>query len=199
GAVYYDTVAPDDQAVIGDLGSVGTPEIEEFDYQGFVDDLAPLIAYLKSTGEWFDPHPWFDMFLPDDATEDYVTTTLTGLTTADIGASGVILLYPVPTSRLRAPLLRLPDSELTFLLAILRTASPDAGARPAAEMLTANRDLYLKAQALGGTVYPSGSIPMTAEDWRWHYGDQWSAFRTAKRRFDPHGILTPGQQIFRSH
>jgi FAD/FMN-containing dehydrogenase len=197
GAVYYDATAPEDQTMIGDLGSVDTPQIDEFDYQGFVDDLAPAIAYLKSTGEWSDPHPWFNMFLPDTATEAYIDAALADLTTADIGASGLILLYPVPTARLRTPLLRVPDSELTFLFAILRTAAPDAGARPATEMLAANRELYLKAQAVGGTAYPVGSIPMSADDWRLQYGKQWTAFRAAKRRFDPHGILTPGQEIFR--
>ncbi|WP_344660768.1 FAD-binding protein [Catenulispora subtropica] len=196
GAVYFDATAPDDQALIGDLGGEGSPRIEEFDYQGFVDDLAPAIAYLKSTGEWYDPHPWFEMFLSDEAVESSVGATLATLTPADIGASGLILLYPVPTARLRAPMLRVPDSELAFLFAVLRTAAPDADARSAAEMLAANRALLLKGQAVGGTVYPGGAIPMTGDDWRLQYGDQWSVFQAAKRRFDPHGILTPGQEIF---
>ena len=197
GAVYYDSTAPDDHSLIGDLGFQGTPEVAEFDYRGFVDDLAPAIAYLKATGEWYDPHPWYDMLLPDSATDAYVTATMAGLTPADIGPSGVILLYPIPRARLRTPLLRAPESDLVFLFAILRTAAPDPGAQPAAVMQAANRALYLQAQAFGGTIYPVDSIPMTADDWRVQYGDQWSAFLAAKRRFDPHGILTPGQGIFR--
>jgi FAD/FMN-containing dehydrogenase len=63
-------------------------------------------------------------------------------------------------------------------------------------MLEANRHLYLKAQSRGGTQYPVGSIPMTAADWRAQYGDRWETFAAAKRRFDPHRILTPGQGIF---
>jgi FAD/FMN-containing dehydrogenase len=102
----------------------------------------------------------------------------------------------VPTGKLTAPLLRVPDGELTFLFAVLRTASPDTGALPAATMLAGNRDLYLKAQARGATQYPVGSIPMTEADWRIQYGDQWRAFSAAKRRYDPHGILAPGQGIF---
>jgi FAD/FMN-containing dehydrogenase len=196
GAVYYDTVEPDDQALIGDLGYQGAAEIAEFDYRGFVDDLAPAIAYLKSTGEWYDPHPWYDMLLPDSATDAYVSATMAGLSVADVGASGVILLYPIPRARLRTPLLRAPESELVFLFAILRTAAPDAGAESAEAMQAANRALYLRAQGFGGTIYPVDSIPMTGADWRVQYGDQWGAFSAAKRRFDPHGVLTPGQGIF---
>ena len=196
GAAYYDGTAPDDQALIGDLGYTGAPQIADFTYYDFVDDLAAGVAFLKSTGEWFDPHPWLNLFLPDDATDSYVTSVMADLALPDLGASGLVLLYPVPTGKLSAPLLRVPDSELAFLFAVLRTASPDTGALPAATMLASNRELYLKAQAHGATQYPVGSIPMTEEDWRIQYGERWGAFSTAKRRYDPHGILTPGQGIF---
>ncbi|WP_369015834.1 FAD-binding protein [Actinocrinis puniceicyclus] len=196
GTAYYDGTAPDDQALIGDLGYEGTAQIEDFAYSDFVNDLAPGVAYLKSTGEWYDPHPWLDLFLPDGAADAYVASVMDKLTVADIGASGLVLLYPIPTARLHTPLLRTPDSELTFLFAVLRTAAPDAGALPAATMLDANRALYLEAQAIGATQYPVGSIPMTSADWRIQYGDQWQFFCLAKHRYDPAGILTPGQGIF---
>lgn len=196
GTAYYSTTPPDDQALIGDLAFEGTPQIQDVTYADFVDDLAPAVAFLKSTGEWYDPHPWLNIFLPDAATDAYVTTVMNDLTLADIGASGVVLLYPVPTAKLRTPLLRTPDSELTFLFALLRTAAPDTDALPTATMLEANRALYLTAQALGGTQYPVGSIPMTGHDWRVQYADAWHFFSAAKHRYDPHGILAPGQGIF---
>ncbi|HZP54655.1 FAD-binding protein [Actinocrinis sp.] len=196
GTAYYDGTPPNDHALIGDLGYEGTAQIQDFSYPDFVDDLAPAVAFLKSTGEWFDPHPWLNIFLPDAATDAYVTAVMDKLTLADIGASGVVLLYPVPTCKLHAPLLRTPDSELTFLFAVLRTAAPDTDALPTATMLEGNRALYLAAQALGGTQYPVGSIPMTSHDWRIQYGDAWQFFSAAKHRYDPHGILAPGQGIF---
>jgi FAD/FMN-containing dehydrogenase len=198
GTAYYGATPPDDQALIGDLGYAGSARIVDFSYLDFVNDLAPVVAFLKSTGEWYDPHPWFNVFLPDDAADVYTATVVNKLTLADIGASGVVLLYPVPTARLTAPLLRVPDSELAFLFALLKTASPDAGALPAATMLEANRELFLAARELGGTQYPVGSIPMTAHDWRVQYGEQWRRFTAAKHRYDPHGILAPGQGIFES-
>jgi len=196
GARYFGATPPDDNALIGDLGYEGAAQIQDFGYFDFVDDLAPAVAFLKSTGEWFDPHPWLNVFLPDAAADAYITDVIAGLTPADIGASGVVLFYPVPTAKLTAPLVRVPDSDLAFLFAVLRTAAPDTGALPADTMLAANRDLYLRVQALRGTQYPVGSIPMTAADWRIQYGDQWRRFSAAKHRYDPHRILAPGQGIF---
>ena len=196
GAAYYTDSPPDDEQLIGDLGYQGTAQISDSTYYAFVDDLAPDVAYLKSTGEWYDPHPWLNVFLPDAATDALVTDVMSTLTLDDIGASGVVLLYPVPTAKLTAPLVRVPEGEVTFLFAVLRTASPDTNALPPATMLAANRELYLRTKALGGTQYPVGSIPMTAQDWRAQYGDRWEWFAAAKRTFDPHGILAPGQGIF---
>jgi hypothetical protein len=120
------------------------------------------------------------------------------MTPADIGASGVVLVYPVPTARLNTPLLRVPrGGEFAFLFAILRTASPDTGALPASTMLTENSVLYHQNQSLGGNQYPVGSIPgLTTPDWRQQYGDQWPFFVVAKHRYDPRLILAPGQGIF---
>ncbi|MEZ0107740.1 cytokinin dehydrogenase [Catenulispora sp. EB89] len=196
GSAFYDATPPDDNALIGDLGSVGPAQIQDSPYQAFVDDLAPTVAALKASGEWYDPHPWFNGFLPDAATDTLVAATLAATTPADLGASGLVLLYPVPAAKLTTPLLSIPDSDLVFLLAVLRTAAPDGGALPAPALLQANRDLYLQVQAVGGTQYPVGAIPTTAADWRKQYGARWGTFRAAKQRFDPFGILAPGQGIF---
>lgn len=197
GSAFYDTTPPDDSALIGDLGYVGPPQIQDSAYFDFVDDLAPTVAALKASGEWYDPHPWFNGFLPDAATDTLAEATIAATTPADLGASGLILLYPVPTARFTAPLLSVPKGELAFLFAVLRTAAPD-DALPAPELLQANRDLYLSVQAKGGTQYPVGAIPMTPADWRTQYGARWQQFRAAKQCFDPHGILAPGQGIFTS-
>jgi FAD/FMN-containing dehydrogenase len=196
GSAFYDTTPPDDSALIGDLAFTGPPQIQDATYRDFVDDLAPTVAALKASGEWYDPHPWFDGFLPDAATDTLVAATIAATTPADLGASGLVLLYPIPTAKLTTPLLSVPTGELTFLFAVLRTAAPDTGALPAPELLQANRDLYVQVRATGGTQYPVGAIPMTPADWRVQYGARWQAFREAKQCFDPHGILTPGQGIF---
>ncbi|WP_370369610.1 FAD-binding protein [Catenulispora sp. GP43] len=198
GASYFTTTPPDDAALLAGLGFTGTPQTQDVAYADFINQLAPVVAFLKSTGEWFDPHPWLNLLVPDADADTFVSTTVAGLTADDIGASGLVLVYPVPTQKLKEPLLRVPrDGEFAFLFSILRTASPDTDALPASAMLAANSVLYHDNQSLGGTQYPVGSIPgLTARDWRQQYGGQWPFFAAAKHRYDPQRILTPGQGIF---
>ncbi|HET9899286.1 MAG TPA: FAD-binding protein [Streptosporangiaceae bacterium] len=196
---YFDGTAPDDQALIGDLAyQRGSEQIDTIGYFDFLDRLAPAVAFLESSGEWFDPHPWWNVFVPSSAADDFVTSVMAGLTEPDIGASGVILIYPLRHAVLRTPLLRIPGEETVFLFSILRTAAPDTGAISADAMISANRKLFDQASRLGGFQYPIGTIPFTQADWRAHYGREWPFFAAARRRYDPRGILTPGQGIFTS-
>lgn len=198
-AAYYDSAPPDDVTLIGDLNYIrGTEQIENLSYFDFQDRLAPAVAFLESTGEWFDPHPWWNVFLPGSATDAFVSSVMDNLTTADIGASGVILLYPLRTSALTMPLLRVPDEDVVFLFSLLRTAAPDIGAISAEAMITANSALYKQVRELGGFQYPIGSIPTTRADWRAHFGPEWQFLVHARHRYDPRGILAPGQGIFHS-
>ncbi len=196
-AAYFDSAPPDDAALIGDLNYIrGMEQIETLTYFDFQNRLAPIVTFLESTGEWFDPHPWWNVFLPGSATDAFVTAVMDDLTTADIGASGVILLYPLRRSLLRQPLLRVPDEEIVFIFSILRTAAPDTGAISTGEMIAANSTLISQVRGLGGFQYPIGSIPTSHADWRAHFGPEWQFLVQARHRFDPRGILTPGQGIF---
>ncbi len=199
GAVYYrDGNPPVDSTVLAGLDYAGTATTADFTYVDFVNQLAAGVAFLESTGEWYDPHPWLNLFLPDAEVDAYMQTTLASLSATDIGASGVVLLYPVPSRLLTRPLLRTPDSTLVFLFALLRTASPDTDALPVPQALARNRTLYDEAVSVGATQYPIGSIPnLTHADWANQYGHELARFTALKRRYDPHFIMTPGQGIFR--
>ena len=199
GAVSYRSGHPPvDATVLAGLNYTGTPTTQDFTYVDFVNQLAAAVAFLKSTGEWFDPHPWINLILPDAATDRYMQQVLADLTASDIGASGVVLLYPVPKRLLTRPFLRTPDSDLVFLFALLRTASPDTDAIPVPQALAGNRALYDKAVAVGATQYPIGSIPnLTKADWIRQYGSSFARFSALKRLLDPFSIMTPGQGIFR--
>ena len=194
-AFFDGSAPPPDATLLGDLSYTrGTEQIDDLPYFDFLNRLAAPVEYLKSIGEWARPHPWLNVFLPDPATDALVTSVISDLTPADIGLSGVILLYPVRRALLHAPLLRVPGSDLVFLFTLLKTASPGADGPEA--MVQANRALYERVRAVGGTQYPVGTIPMTHEDWVRHYGPEWVTFAAAKRRYDPAGILAPGQGVF---
>ncbi|MGB3444903.1 MAG: FAD-binding protein [Actinophytocola sp.] len=191
GVMYYTPPSsPDDAALIGDLAPVST-EITDMPYFDWLNRIYDLVQQLMALRM---PGPWINLFLPDEATDEYVAELLTETTPADAG--GVILLYPVLNSLIHEPFVRLPDSPVVFLLALLRAVSPPSDAETQ-RLIAVNRAQYDRAVAVGGTHYPVGVIPMTEADWKTHYGDSWPAFRSAKRKYDPRNVLTPGQAIFR--
>ena len=149
------------------------------------------VDYLLGSGEWFDPHPWFNVILPASTAAAYVTEVLADLTVADVGP-GPILLYPMRRETLHMPLLRFPAEPVGYVFALLRTVPP--GARVAA-VVADNRRLYEAATALGGVRYPVDSVPFSAADWRAHFGAAWENYDTAKQMYDPNRIFTSSQGV----
>ncbi|MFD7324724.1 hypothetical protein ACFV9D_27135 [Streptomyces sp. NPDC059875] len=192
-AAAYDGTAADDARLTDDLEHTSV-EAQDMDYFDFLNRIAPAVEAFRSMGEWKRPHPWYDSLLPASTVNDVVTETLSGLKASAIGASAVILLYPVLTAKCRTPLPVMPDEELVYLFSLLKTASP--GADSAEEMVAANRSQYDATLDAGGRWYPIGSVPLTTDDWVRHFGPFWTEFEAARHRYDPDGILTPGQRIF---
>jgi len=192
---YSSPAVPNNNVLLTGLNYIGgTEQIEDKSYFDFLNRLAPVVATLKSIGVWSYPHPWLNLFVPSSVVENYVGEVTSNLTLADTG-QGPILLYPVKTNRFQRPLFRVPTEEIIFLFAILRTAAPpeDTVVR---QMLTDNRRLFERDRDLGGYQYPVGAIPFDSKDWRQHFRPVWGKLVSAKRRYDPDNLLTPGQGIF---
>ncbi|MBB4933042.1 FAD/FMN-containing dehydrogenase [Lipingzhangella halophila] len=188
---------PDDAALLGDLhDDREQAEIGDLPFLEFADRMAPGIRGLRLTGQWYHPHPWLNLLLPDSAADDVVGTVMAGLTPDAIGPSGVVLLYPMRRAVLRTPLLRVPDEPVVFLFALLRTATPAPGAPTAEEALDANRRSYELARERGGVRYPVGSVAMGPGDWPAHFGERWPDLVAAKAAYDPASILAPGVGVF---
>ncbi|MFB4307524.1 FAD-binding protein [Actinomadura sp. GTD37] len=129
----------------------GTAETERLGYLDFADRMRPDVAELIAAGEWARPHPWGTVFLPASRAAAVIESTLAGMTAADLGLSGVIVVKPLRAGPLPRP--PLPDDPVLF--GVLRTASPGCATVP--EMLAANRALLDRARAAGGTRYPIDS------------------------------------------
>lgn len=170
-------------------------EVEDTTYFEFLDRMRPGEELSRAEDSWFHPHPWLSLFLPDDSVQAIVEETLRHTTRSDLGDSGLVLLYPLRTDRLRTPLLRVPPGELVWLFAMLRTGDP-ADPLITARMIELNQALHRSARRAGGMVYPSNALPMTPEDWRTHFDSAWDALTTAKNRYDPGRILAPSQHLF---
>ncbi|SCK51677.1 FAD-binding protein [Streptomyces sp. WMMB 322] len=187
---------PDDEALLEGLRfeSAGMTA-DTLDYYTFLDRLAPGVAEQKEQGLWDDPHPWLNLLLPSASVEPLASGILDNLKPEDVGTSGVVLLYPLHGDVLHTPMLRMPHDPAPYLLAVLRTSPPDEPAT-VDRLLAANRAAYEKVRDAGGKQYPVGSIPFQRADWRDHFGGAWPALEAARRRYDPDGILVPGQGIF---
>lgn len=193
-ATYYQPAVTPAEAVLLDGLRHDHSEIEDIPYRQFQHRLAPGEAALRSSGEWLHPHAWLNIVLPESVTGHFVEAVLAELTAADLGNSGLAMLYPLRTALLRAPLTRVPRSDLVWLFALLRAASAEDTTAGAA-LIRENRTIYERAAALGAVAYPVNTLPMSPTDWCTHFGSQWQVLLDAKKKFDPHGILTPGHGI----
>jgi cytokinin dehydrogenase len=191
---YSPPASPDDDDLLSGLGHTRRlTEIEDLAYVDFADRLAAAEAFLRSTGEWSQPHPWCNAFLPDAATDEFLNQLVVELNPEDLGPGGLILVYPIFSALMTTPLLQMPAAPIVFLVGVLRTSpTTETAVRQA---VSDNRIWYDQASSVGGTAYQVGSIPFTRADWINHFGEQWSSFAAADERYDPHQILCPGQGI----
>ncbi len=149
---------------------------------------------LEALGLAHLPRVWRDVFLPGSSIETFVADALAELTAEELGPAGFVLLFPIRNAA-RSYALRLPEEEQVVLFDICTSGSPEDTAYVPTQLDRA-RATYERARALGGTVYPIGSTPLTTEDWRAHHGHGYQALRTAKDHYDPANILTPGAGPF---
>ncbi|MFI9252081.1 FAD-binding protein [Streptomyces sp. NPDC053069] len=183
---------PDDSTLLAGLShDPGALEAEDLGYGEFAHRVDTDEEVLRTTGEWLHPHPWLNLLLPHDSAEAVVRAVLADPAFGDLRDTGLVLLYPVLSSRLRAPSFRRPSGEVLYVFALLRTAPPGSPETVAA-MVAANRTAYERARSRGALAYPVNALPLADSDWRDHYGDRWPVFAEAKHRHDPHLVLARG-------
>ncbi|QBS44669.1 FAD-binding protein [Nocardia sp. CS682] len=199
--VLYDPATPPDDQVAAE-GLTTAPLIDDTSYLEYVYKIDTLVDGMRETVNWDRlVKPWYDVWLSGAVVEDYVAEVQSQLTARDIGPFGISLLYPQRRSHLTRPYPPVPEangSDWVFVLDI-NTVAETPGIDPAfiEEMLDRNDRMFAHARAeYGAVLYPIGSLRFTAQDWRAHYGDKWTAFRAAKTRYDPSGLLAPGLHIF---
>jgi cytokinin dehydrogenase len=153
----------------------------------------PRQAELKQTGRIKKQHPWMDVFIPDSEANKYLAETMGTLTPADISVDFPISFFFINSAACTRPLLRLPN-EASVCLWNLMTTAPDLEA--AEKNVQMNRRFFEQARAVGGKYLPVSALPLTSQDWEEHFDPYWDQLVSAKHRFDPDNVLSPGPGIF---
>lgn len=165
-------------------------------YLEYLDRLSALERTLRGNGQWSHPHPWLTTFVGDAVADAVVAVELAALDPADLGRYGQVVLSPLRRAAISSPLLRLPAGDLCHAFNLIRMPA-QGSATEASRLVVANRAAYERVRDAGGTLYPVSAFPMSAGDWRRHFGSAFDRLRSARRRYDPAGILTPGYDVFR--
>ncbi|MFL6257741.1 MAG: FAD-binding protein [Pyrinomonadaceae bacterium] len=170
----------------------GSQQTEDLTYFDYTDLVVKLIDSLNAAGLGGFPHPWLDLFVPGSKIDDFASRTIASLDPSLILPGSLILFYPFVKSRLKRPLLRVPDEEVFFLFDILRTVPHEAAEAVIAE----NRRLYEEHRDLGGKFYTISAVPLEHHDWVKHFQPFWGGLVSEKSRRDPDNVLGPGPGVF---
>jgi cytokinin dehydrogenase len=170
----------------------GAQQTDDMTYFEYTDLVVKLIDSLNEAGLGGFPHPWLDLFVPGSEIEDFASRTIAALDPSLFLPGSLILFYPFVKSRLKRPMLRVPDEEVFFLFDILRTVPHEAADLVVAE----NRRLYEESRDLGGKFYTISAVPLGRHDWVKHFQPFWGRLVSEKSRRDPDNVLGPGPGVF---
>lgn len=194
GSALFEVVATRDAAgsaapALERMAGIVSIKHEQWAFHDFVHRVERYVASMQSSGAWAMAHPWLDVFVPSDVGEHVMAEALSRL---PVSAARPVdmLVYPLRRSVLRAPMLRVPAVERFMLFDVLYNARDLAGSVDT--ILEANAAAYASCTALGGTLYPIGSTPMSPSQWGGHYADAFDVLTAGKARFDPKHILARG-------
>ncbi|OZM73525.1 hypothetical protein CFN78_08245 [Amycolatopsis antarctica] len=190
-AVFFTDVPEDVTPDI--LGDVHATEItsDTLPYSAFADRVAPVMELRHQSGDYWAPHPWLNLYLPDAIVDAELPAVLAELTPQNMGSTGALLTYPIPTGKVTTPGIRLPEAGTAWLIAVLHS-DVDKQTDGLATWERRNRDIYDRLRRSGATQYPISPPTFTAAEWREHYGTHWDTLAAVKDRTDPDRILTPG-------
>jgi FAD/FMN-containing dehydrogenase len=185
----------DDVLLAGLADDRPAAQVRTLPYFDDLNRLAALEHQLRSNGQWFYPHPWLTTFVGDSQIESVVSGELAMLTPADLGTFGQVVLSAFRSQAVTSPLLRLPADDLVYAFNLIRISTTN-DVTEADRLVMANRAIYERVRAAGGTLYPVSAFPMSRDDWCQHFGAAWGRLRDAKQHFDPGDVLTPGYEVF---
>ncbi|KAK8505243.1 hypothetical protein V6N13_045688 [Hibiscus sabdariffa] len=147
----------------------------------------------KANGVWDIPHPWLNLFVSKSDIVDFDRTVFKKMVKDGIG--GPILIYPLLRSKWDSRTsVALPEGEIFYIVGLLRFVPKG----PSVDKKVAeNREIVNWCIKEGWDFKLYLPHYRSKEDWKRHFGNQWTRFAQRKAGFDPKAILAPGQRIFK--
>lgn len=196
---HYDHPSTVDSEVEGLLGRLRFVEGLRFEvdmsYMEFLLRVKKAEQQAKANGIWEAPHPWLNLFVSKSDIADFDRTVFKEILKDGIG--GPMLVYPLLRSRWdKRTSVVIPEGEIFYLVALLRFTPAYPKGPPAGNLVAQNREIVRHCTRKGYDFKLYLPHYQTQEEWKQHFGNQWSRFVERKAMFDPMAILAPGQKIF---
>ncbi|GMN63294.1 hypothetical protein TIFTF001_032366 [Ficus carica] len=188
-----------DTAVNKLMGRLGFVEGLRFQvdvsYMEFLLRVKRAEEEAKANGIWDSPHPWLNMFVSKSNVYQFDQVVFKNILKDGVG--GPMLIYPLLRSKWDSRTsVVLPEGEIFYLVALLRFTPPQPKGSLVEKMVAQNREIvqYCSSNGFDFKLY----LPhyRSEEEWKRHFGNQWTRFVQSKANFDPMAILAPGQKIF---
>ncbi|ALG12585.1 FAD-binding protein [Kibdelosporangium phytohabitans] len=195
GYYYTPPGSPNETALLAGLHDERSAlQVHDHLFRDWTFRVDPGEQAWKDGGFWDGPHPWLHLLVPASKIQTFVPYVLSELQVEQLGA-GFTILSPFQTAKVTRPLFAKPNEPVAYLCDLLRMPPP--GDPDIQAYLAQNRKFYEKLVSLGGKRYIIGAVPgMTPAQWQRHFGAAWPFLVASKRRYDPDGVLTPGQGFF---
>ncbi|KAJ0981157.1 hypothetical protein J5N97_009412 [Dioscorea zingiberensis] len=171
----------------------------EVSYVEFLSRVNLAESEARANGSWDAPHPWLNILISASNIVDFDHEVLQPMLKDGIG--GPMLIYPLLRSRWDPRMsVALPDSEVFYLVALLRFTRPYPVGPPVEDLISQNREILNRCRSNGYDFKLYLPHYKTQPEWAHHFGKNWARFVNLKARFDSRAILAPGQLIFsRAH
>ncbi|KAL5786441.1 hypothetical protein ACOSQ2_008833 [Xanthoceras sorbifolium] len=164
-------------------------------YVDFLLRVKRAEEHAKANGIWEAPHPWLNMFVSKSDIAEFDRVVFKKILKHGIG--GPMLVYPLLRCKWdNRTSIMVPDEEIFYLVALLRFTPPDPEDSSVENLVLQNNEIiqYCNRKGFDFKLY----LPhyKSREEWKHHFGNQWTKFVERKACFDPMAILAPGQKIF---
>ncbi|KAF2285040.1 hypothetical protein GH714_037518 [Hevea brasiliensis] len=166
-------------------------------YVEFLLRVKPVEERARANGIWDSPHPWLNMFVSKRDIADFDRMVFKKILKEGVG--GPMLVYPLLRSKWdnRTSVMIPADGEIFYIVALLRFTPPYSKGPCVEKLVAQNQEIAHLCLKKGFDFKLYLPHYQSQEDWKRHFGNQWSRFVENKANFDPMAILAPGQKIFK--